>query len=135
MLPVGVVRAAINKAESGDFDIHKLGAVVFKASRIYGSGCNERRYNSKFPSWAIPQEDTIHAELAAIADSSPSDISGSSMLVVRIGKKGELKMARPCEYCAASLQHFGVNKVYYSNRKGEIVMERVRDLVAQRRIE
>lgn len=126
-LPAGVVKKAIENAEDSRHPKFFLGAVVFKGSRVFGDGRNDIRSFSAIPDRYVEYSHSLHAELAAILNCK-SDISGASILVIREDKNGELKNARPCEWCTETLKHFDVKDVYYTNDEGEIVKERVRDL-------
>ena len=61
----GILKRAIEEAEKSEYKV-KIGAVVFKGSRILGFGYNEIRHCSKiFPKYK-KFDNTIHAEQKAI---------------------------------------------------------------------
>lgn len=63
--------------------------------------------------------DGRHAEVVALSKLWPSKRRGTTLLSLRMGPEG-LAMARPCAECARFLADAGVERVYFSNRAGEI---------------
>ena len=57
---------------------------------------------------------THHAELGCILGLDRSVTKGATIYVVRIGKRGDLKLSKPCDMCREVLQHVGVKKVVYT---------------------
>ena len=124
-MKVGVIKLAIQEAENSQHHIYRIGAVVFKGSRIFGSGHNSYRASSiplrykRFPH-------TLHAEQAAINSVSDwSELKGSSILVIRLNKSGNISKGYPCHYCLQTIKHVGIKNLFYSNRIGEIVRRRM----------
>lgn len=52
-----------------------------------------------------------------------------SLLVVRLTKDGALAESKCCIVCLNILKAFGIDKVYYSTSKGDVVVEKVRDML------
>lgn len=103
-----------------------LGAVLFKGSRIFGIGHNSNRYTSKIAEKYRGHRNSYHAEMSAVMNTPNWDkLKGSSILVIRINKRGHLANSYPCKYCQESLRHLGVKWVYYSNNSGEIIKGRL----------
>jgi len=46
------------------------------------------------------------------------------IVVVRIGKDGNLKNSRPCNHCLEMMINYKIKKVMYSTDSGEIVSEK-----------
>ena len=121
-LTSGIINLCIGEAKNSDYRF-KIGAVIFKNTRILSSAHNELRYScilgTKYRAW----KNSLHAEQAAILKIKNKDIlRGASMLIIKTSKTlGLLSNAKPCEWCIRSLIHFGFKSVYYSNEKGEIV--------------
>lgn len=123
MLYNNVIKRAIEEAEKSTYN-PSIGAVVFKGKRIYGSGHNGIRSSSismKHKKW----EESLHAEQAALLNLDWNKLKGFSILVYRIGKNGELGMAKPCEMCQKLIKHVGIKNVYYTTREGEIKLEKI----------
>lgn len=121
----GVLKLALEEAESVSYRF-RVGAVVFKGARILGSGHNGIR-SSRIHPLHKNYKNALHAEQNAILNIKDwSAIKGCSILVIKISKtRGILSMARPCEMCQELLKHVGIKTMYYSNKSGEIVAEKL----------
>ena len=73
---------------------------------------------------------TIHAEINVICNYyDKKHIKGMDIIVVRINKIGtDFKNSRPCNTCIIKLRKLGIRKVFYSNSKGVIVFEYVKEM-------
>ncbi len=100
----------------------RVAAVIFKGKRIISVAHNEVRSNS-VPKWLNYYDNALHAEAAAILKSKKRDLRGYSILVIRIGKKGDLILSKPCEKCQEFIEYSGIKNIYYSNAEGKIVEE------------
>ncbi len=58
---------------------------------------------------------SIHAE-----DHASRKTRGDTLVVVRIGRSGALRMSKPCEKCQKLLKKRGFSKVYFINWSGEV---------------
>lgn len=116
---VAILKLAIEQAEKSEHN-YRVGAVIFKGKKIVGYGYNQVRSCSRIPERYRKHRNSVHAEQIAILNSK-RDISGHDILVIRISRKGKLLLARPCEYCMASIDHVGIKNIYYSNELGELV--------------
>lgn len=123
-MKIGILKKAIEEAEKSEYYPYKIGAVIFKGSRILGYGHNAIRSFNKIPSKYKKWENSLHAEQKAIFSCSDlTKLKGSSILVIRISKSGKMRMAKPCDMCEATIKHFGIREVLYSGEDGEIVRE------------
>lgn len=61
----------------------------------------------------------VHSELAAILKYGKDDCSDCVFVNVRIDKKFNPAIAKPCKGCQDLLTQVGYKKVYYTNNKGE----------------
>ena len=104
---------------------HHLGAVIVKSGRILASGYNRvgQHNSNNYRKFA----DSIHAEQDAIRSLlvCPDLLFGASLYVSRIGKSGNLLMARPCPFCMRLIKSVGIKKIFYSDSNGSITMEKV----------
>lgn len=124
-MKVGVLRMALQETLNSTHYLYKMGAVVFKGSRIFASGHNCFR-SSSIPNKYKKFPHTLHAEQSAIyAINNWNEIRGASILVVRVNKSGNLSKSFPCKYCLKTIKHVGIKNIYYTNRLGEIVKERI----------
>lgn len=53
------------------------------------------------------------------------------LLVVRMGKTGELRDSTPCTRCMEAMKKIGIRKVAYSDNTGQIVECRVKNLITR----
>ena len=120
----GILKKALQEVEKSNHHQFKVAAIIFKGSRILSCGVNGIRscskLNKKFQEW----ENSLHAEQACIINAR-RDLKGTSMLVIRVNKQGEFRMAKPCGMCAGFLSSVGIKEVYYTTSTGEIAYERV----------
>lgn len=122
MLYSNIIKRAIQESQKSTFS-PKIGAVVFKGKRIYGSGHNDVRSSSisnKYKKW----EESLHAEQSALLNLDWSKLKGTSILVYRANKEGKLGMAKPCPMCRKLIEYVGIKNIYYTNEAGEIILER-----------
>jgi deoxycytidylate deaminase len=61
----------------------------------------------------------IHSELSAILKYGKEDCSDCTFINIRIDKKGNIAMAKPCRGCQDLLNQVGYHKLYYTNTEGE----------------
>ena len=52
------------------------------------------------------------------------------MFVIRVNQMGDLVNSKPCNTCIYYMQLYGIKSVYYSNEEGEIVKEKIIDIIA-----
>ncbi len=82
---------------------------IKKMGEIYNLP-NQRKY--KFP----------HAETNAISkilfSNSNIELSKMSIVCIRLNKKLELQNSKPCSECLTIINSVGINKIYYSSKKG-----------------
>ena len=123
----GIIKLCLLESEKSNHRF-KIGAVVFKGSRILSSGHNEIR-SSNIPSKHKLYNNSVHAEQAALLGTDWNKLKGCSILVMRCSKtKGSLSNAKPCSLCQKLLAHIGIRNIYYSNEIGEIVHAKLEDL-------
>jgi len=104
---------AIKEAEKS-FHRKRVGAVVFNKKQFISRGHNYsnrsiRKHHPRFRKTPF----SIHAEVDAIIKAK-RNLSGHSIMVVRINNEGELRYSKPCEYCVSYLKYVGIKTVYFS---------------------
>lgn len=103
----------------------KHGAVLAKSGTVINVSCNKNGFNSFGARFRKKQngEATLHAELGAVLNIERSKTEGSTVYVVRINRKGDKRLSKPCNMCRSALQYCGVKKVVYSTNEGYGVMK------------
>lgn len=106
-------RVAKKEAKKSTYK-HKLGACVVKGGSVVSKGHNEIRYcatgANKYSEW----RESLHAERAALSKLKKSEITGSSVFVVRVTEEQKWALAKPCSQCMYMLRDLGVKKVVFS---------------------
>ena len=118
-----------------DFKAARLGAVVVDGNRVLSSGYNsyktrplQHRYNiyRHFDNYelSIPSQ---HAEVDALSPLIGKEIDWSriAIFVYRELKNGEKGCSRPCAACSRLIHDLGIKTIYYINKNGIYVKERV----------
>ena len=103
-------------AEMSDFGEYRHGAVLVKGGSVINTSANKNSYapwGNRFRKRDCGHA-THHAELGCILGLDRSATKGATIYVVRIGKRGDLKLSKPCDMCREVLQHVGVKKVVYT---------------------
>ena len=128
MISSGIIKRCLEECEKSTYRF-RIGAVIFKGSRIISSGHNGIRSVSQIKDKFKKYENSLHAEQAALMNIDWNKVKGCSILVMKISpSKGILSMSKPCEICQKLLEHIGIKTIYYSNEKGEIVREKLENL-------
>ena len=63
----------------------------------------------------FPHKISLHAELRALIS---SERPVTALIVARVDKKGNLKLAKPCGLCQLAIEDHGVEEVWYSTEDG-----------------
>lgn len=97
---------------------HRLGAVIYNKNVILSADHNyslksAKHLHPRFSKWY----GSVHAEAATIL-SSRCDLKSSSMFLLRINRKEEILLAKPCQHCMSYIYHVGIRRVTYSTGYG-----------------
>jgi len=108
-----LIKLAINETIKSD---HKqmIGAVIFDKKRILSKGYNtcQRSVKNLHPKFqGFPY--SVHAEVDAIIKAR-TDLKGSSILVIRLNKKNQFQLSKPCKKCLEYLNYVGIKNIFYS---------------------
>lgn len=125
MIRIGILNQALDEVQKSRYYPYRVGAVVFKGPRVLSAGHNKYGPCSRIHPKYRMNLTTTHAEQDALIGLNWGKIRGSEILVIRCGRDGRLLMARPCKICFNLILHVGVKAIYYSNRNGEIVREKL----------
>lgn len=105
---------------------HRHSACLIKGNKIHSFGFN--KYMKEIVCNNHYINITIHAEMDALFNYYPKNTKGMDILIIRVGKGGDLRNSRPCNSCIDKLNQKGIRKVYYSNEQGDIVYEFIDDM-------
>ena len=99
-------RAALNSTTQW-----KVGAVVYRGSRILGVGTNDMVRTA--PQSPHPYK-TRHAEFNALGDVEQAEWRSASIYVHRVGRDGKTHNSRPCQFCAKMLALAELRRIEWS---------------------
>lgn len=92
---------------------HRHGAIVFKSGRVLDARAN--LFRNQHPTMGISVFDySVHAEVAALRGLSQELVSGSTVYVARINKKGEPMHSAPCVTCIEYMYQRGIKRVVHT---------------------
>lgn len=132
-LKSSIIKKCIYLAESSSFinqnnkrQPFKIGAIIFKGSSVLGYGTNSIRSCKRIKNKYKKFIESLHAEQHAIISvKNRKTLKGASILVIRLNKNNELRLAKPCEMCMGFIKHVGISKIYYSTNNGEIKLMKI----------
>jgi deoxycytidylate deaminase len=107
------IKHAVEEAKRSNY-YQKVGAIIFNKKIIISRGYNQSQRSCKhlnpiFQKWP----GTIHAEIDAVIKAR-TDIRNMSILVVRVNRHNQLRLAKPCNWCQMYLEYVGIKKIIYS---------------------
>lgn len=107
------------KVKDSDIKTHKLVAIAFaKSGKIITSAVN-RAAEGQISDFSIHAEEFLVKKLRKIK--AKERFGYVEVLVVRWSRRRVRSLAKPCIGCVKILKQYGVNVVYYSDAKGQIV--------------
>lgn len=114
-----LIQQLINLASQSTCNTSKHAAAILRTRKIPLSFGINSNYNG-------------HAEQVAVKNAY-SNIRNKrkklNIIVIRVNKKGELTLSRPCTRCIINLRETeAIDKVFYSNVNGDIVMEKLSEM-------
>ena len=62
----------------------------------------------------------VHAEMMALSQIWPNRRQNLTLWSYRVGRRGQLLMALPCEDCTKALIENGIRKVHFSDPEGKM---------------
>lgn len=108
-----LIKKARQETQKSNHAQFKFGVVIFNKNKILSTGTNSiraaRNLHPRFFRWP----GSVHAEVAAILNAK-TDLTGSSIFIIRINKAGDLMYSRPCKYCLRYIKKVGIKKIIYS---------------------
>ena len=112
-----------NRIDIGKYEFNLMTAALNKRGKIISYG-----QNSYIKSHPKMQEYNLHSNRKCIFLHSEIDAlikcreKPYMLIVARIGKKGDIRIARPCPICQEAIRRSGVEKVYFTDNNGELVL-------------
>ena len=91
----------------------KHGSVIVKGGRVISTGINKERSHPRIVSSEhIKEHCSVHAEVDAIKKAK--DVTGATIYVARVNKRGKARDSRPCNRCYEVIKNNGIKKIVYS---------------------
>jgi deoxycytidylate deaminase len=91
----------------------KHGSVIVKGGRVISTGVNKERSHPRIVSSEhIKDHCSVHAEVDAIKKAK--DVSGATIYVARVNRRGEQRDSRPCSRCYEAIKSSGIKKIVYT---------------------
>ena len=107
------IKLAVEEAKKTFYRV-KVGCVIFDKNKVLSKGHNDPLKSAKN---LHPQfqkfKGSIHAEVDAILHAK-RDLKGACMLIVRVNRFNQFRMAKPCADCMKYITKIGIKKVFYS---------------------
>ena len=116
------VELAARVASQSTYGKIKHGAVLVKGGNVINAAFNKENFCSFGKRFRNPNAGTatLHAELGTVLGLDRSVTRGCTVYVVRVNRRGEYRMSKPCDMCEAALRHCGISKVFYSTNEEEL---------------
>jgi deoxycytidylate deaminase len=110
-----IIERAIQEAKKSNHP-QRIGAVIFDKNKIISCGHNYAQRSVKsITKQFLNYPYSIHGEVDAILNAK-RPLRGMSLIVIRLNKKGNLLLAKPCTHCLKYIDYVGLRKVYYSDQ-------------------
>lgn len=91
----------------------KHGSVIVRGGRVISTGMNKDRSHPRIVSSEhIKDHCSVHAEIDAIKKAR--DVSGATIYVARVNKRGSARDSRPCNRCYEVIKNNGIKKIIYT---------------------
>ena len=101
---------------------YRHGAILIKGGSIINISSNKSNSCAFGNRFRVPYTGsaTLHAEIGAILGVERTTTQNADIYVVRINKKDEFRMSKPCSMCQNALKFCGISRVFYSTDNGNI---------------
>ena len=111
---IGYALVPSNRKDSIFFHV----AVIFQRNKILSIGQNSFKTHPIAKKYGHKGCCT-HAEASAIIRHGIEDCTGLNMAVLRIDRRNNLTISKPCSSCRQLLGDCNLRNIYYTNKKGE----------------
>lgn len=123
MDPFARVRSVAQSSECR----YKVGSILLRKGKVVGEATNSMKTHPIQFHWATkagnPKAIHLHAEIHSLITCREEY---DTMIVARVDKKGEFKIARPCKICLGAILASDVKHLYFTNEDGEWEYEEIR---------
>ena len=121
--PNKMLQIAVEAALKSEYNTYRIGAAIFsRKGALISTGFNKQKTHVRQAKWAFevgqPLRQFLHAEIDALIKCRHGD--PYSIVIVRLTSKG-LAMAKPCAVCQRALLETHINKIYWTNERGQLV--------------
>jgi tRNA(Arg) A34 adenosine deaminase TadA len=112
-----LIKLCLDEARKSDHQ-HRLGAVIYTKNIVWSIDHNyslksAKNLHPKFRSWP----GSIHAEMACILRAR-CDLKGASLFLLRINRREDFLLSKPCACCLTYIKFTGIRRVTYSTGSG-----------------
>ncbi len=105
-----IIREAYKTAQKAQSDF-KHGAIIYDKNTIIAKGFNIPRKSHPQGSGIFS---SVHAEVMAILNAvkTRKDLSKLEILIIRINKRNQFLLSKPCEDCMNLIKRLGLNPIW-----------------------
>jgi tRNA(Arg) A34 adenosine deaminase TadA len=117
------IRRAIENSREHNHDLnnnHTLCAILCDGSRMY-TGYNKKKTHPLQKEFSKNEHAIyLHAEVDAIQQAyrEIGNIEGYTLYIARTTVDGKIANAYPCKGCREAIEHFGIDKVFFTTENG-----------------
>lgn len=109
------LKAAIKAAAKSTFRCHKVGAALFKGSRLIAQGWNKHKTHPDNRC-----EISRHGEFDTLIKLPLDQLKGARLYIARLTRSGRVSYSKPCKHCLKFLKNLPLDKVFYTNYLGKL---------------
>lgn len=115
------INLAIKRAfRESDILIHKMAAICFlRNGSVLGVSAN-RRGDGYVSDYSYHAEEMVLNKTEYARRKARKENAKVYLLVVRINRRGELRLAAPCRSCFVLCKEAGISQIFYTNVTGNI---------------
>lgn len=115
------INVAIRRAwKESSVELHKMAAICFlRNGKVLGVSAN-RRGNGYVSEYSYHCEESVLSKTEYARRKARKENAKVYLLVVRINRRGELRMAEPCYGCFQLCKEAGISEIFYTTRIGGI---------------
>ena len=117
------VGMALSESASSTYSRIRIGTVIIRGNKIISKGANlctshplQKRFNT-LASREAPAH-ALHSEMHAIVNAKGKNLTGCTLYVSRLDRRGLWADCRPCPACSLAIRMAGIAIVVYTSPKG-----------------
>jgi deoxycytidylate deaminase len=100
---------------------NRVGAAILKGKTLVSLGWNSDKTHPE----SKTRYHAHHAEFSCLVGTKKMDVSGSTLFVARVTRRGKLGISKPCNECEQVIRASGIRKVFYLDHEGNVAMMRL----------